>query len=88
MAAPLFGGGFVGGAGAAPYVPSDGLRLSLLNLWRGWKEDPEAHILAYEGDSQWFWFEGNFESYEKNKVDRLGAEASRPHRVTYRKLTR
>ena len=47
-----------------------------------------THILAYEGDSQWFWFEGNFESYEKNKVDRLGAEASRPHRVTYRKLTR
>jgi ATP-binding cassette ChvD family protein len=47
-----------------------------------------THILAYEGDSQWFWFEGNFESYEKNKVDRLGAEAFRPHRVTYRKLTR
>jgi ATP-binding cassette ChvD family protein len=47
-----------------------------------------THILAYEGDSQWFWFEGNFESYEKNKVERLGAEASRPHRVTYRKLTR
>jgi ATP-binding cassette ChvD family protein len=47
-----------------------------------------THILAYEGDSQWFWFEGNFESYEKNKVERLGAEASRPQRVTYRKLTR
>ncbi len=47
-----------------------------------------THILAYEGDSQWFWFEGNFESYEKNKIDRLGAEAARPHRVTYRKLTR
>ena len=47
-----------------------------------------THILAHEGDSQWFWFEGNFESYEKNKVERLGAEASRPHRVTYRKLTR
>jgi len=47
-----------------------------------------THILAYEGDSQWFWFEGNFESYEKNKVDRLGAEAARPHRATYRKLTR
>ena len=45
-------------------------------------------ILAYEGDSQWFWFEGNFESYEKNKIDRLGPEAARPHRVTYRKLTR
>ena len=47
-----------------------------------------THILAYEGDSQWFWFEGNFESYEANKVQRLGADAARPHRVTYRKLTR
>jgi ATP-binding cassette ChvD family protein len=47
-----------------------------------------THILAYEGDSQWFWFEGNFESYEENKIARLGVEASRPHRVTYRKLTR
>jgi len=47
-----------------------------------------THILAHEGESQWFWFEGNFESYEKNKVERLGVEASRPHRVTYRKLTR
>jgi len=47
-----------------------------------------THILAYEGDSSWFWFEGNFDSYEKNKVDRLGPEAARPHRATYRKLTR
>jgi ATP-binding cassette ChvD family protein len=47
-----------------------------------------THILAYEGDSQWFWFEGNFESYEKNKVERLGVDAARPHRATYRKLTR
>jgi ATP-binding cassette ChvD family protein len=51
-----------------------------------------THILAWEGTednpSQWFWFEGNYESYEKNKVDRLGADAARPHRVTYRKLTR
>jgi ATP-binding cassette ChvD family protein len=47
-----------------------------------------THILAYEGDSQWFWFEGNFESYEKNKIERLGADAARPHRATYRKLTR
>jgi ATP-binding cassette ChvD family protein len=47
-----------------------------------------THILAYEGDSQWFWFEGNFESYEKNKIERLGADAARPHRTTYRKLTR
>jgi ATP-binding cassette ChvD family protein len=47
-----------------------------------------THILAYEGDSRWFWFEGNFDSYEKNKVERLGIEAARPHRATYRKLTR
>jgi len=47
-----------------------------------------THILAYEGDAKWFWFEGNFESYEENKRERLGAEASRPHRMTYRKLTR
>ncbi|MBV9847685.1 MAG: energy-dependent translational throttle protein EttA [Kutzneria sp.] len=51
-----------------------------------------THILAWEGTeadpARWFWFEGNFEGYEKNKIDRLGAEAARPHRVTYRKLTR
>ena len=47
-----------------------------------------THILAYEGDSQWFWFEGNYDSYEKNKIDRLGPEAARPHRATYRKLSR
>jgi len=51
-----------------------------------------THILAWEGTEEqpdkWFWFEGNFEAYEKNKVDRLGVDAARPHRVTYRKLTR
>jgi ATP-binding cassette ChvD family protein len=47
-----------------------------------------THILAYEGDSSWFWFEGNFEAYEANKVERLGPDAARPHRATYRKLTR
>jgi ATP-binding cassette ChvD family protein len=47
-----------------------------------------THILAYEGDSRWFWFEGNFESYERNKIERLGAEAARPHRATHKKLTR
>ncbi|MCG0287366.1 energy-dependent translational throttle protein EttA [Streptomyces sp. PSAA01] len=47
-----------------------------------------THILAYEGESKWFWFEGNFESYEKNKVERLGPDAARPHRATYKKLTR
>ncbi|MEU4252152.1 energy-dependent translational throttle protein EttA [Amycolatopsis sp. NPDC026612] len=51
-----------------------------------------THILAWEGTdenpAQWFWFEGNFEGYEKNKVERMGAEAARPHRVTHRKLTR
>ncbi|GGM90872.1 energy-dependent translational throttle protein EttA [Thermopolyspora flexuosa] len=47
-----------------------------------------THILAWEGGSNWFWFEGNFADYEKNKIERLGPEAARPHRVTYRKLTR
>jgi ATP-binding cassette ChvD family protein len=51
-----------------------------------------THILAWEGTdenpAQWFWFEGNFEGYEKNKVERMGAEAARPHRVTHRKLKR
>ncbi|PWV57584.1 MULTISPECIES: energy-dependent translational throttle protein EttA [Nocardiopsis] len=47
-----------------------------------------THILAWEGGSSWYWFEGNFESYEKNKVERLGPEAARPHAVTHRKLTR
>ncbi|MGY1617037.1 energy-dependent translational throttle protein EttA [Geodermatophilus sp. SYSU D00691] len=47
-----------------------------------------THILAYEGESKWFWYEGNFADYEKNKIERLGAEAARPHRATYRKLAR
>jgi ATP-binding cassette ChvD family protein len=47
-----------------------------------------THILAWEGDANWYWFEGNFDAYEKNKVERLGPDAARPHRVTYRKLTR
>jgi ATP-binding cassette ChvD family protein len=51
-----------------------------------------THILAWEGTdedpAQWFWFEGNYADYEANKVDRLGVDAARPHRVTHRKLTR
>jgi len=51
-----------------------------------------THILAYEGTdenpSNWYWFEGNFESYEENKIERLGADAAKPGRSTYRKLTR
>lgn len=51
-----------------------------------------THILAYEGTEEdpanWYWFEGNFEAYEENKIARLGAEAAKPSRVTYRKLTR
>ncbi|HZK35549.1 MAG TPA: energy-dependent translational throttle protein EttA [Aeromicrobium sp.] len=51
-----------------------------------------THILAWEGNGDdpgnWYWFEGNFASYEANKVERLGEEAARPHSVTYRKLTR
>ncbi|HEX3421975.1 MAG TPA: energy-dependent translational throttle protein EttA [Sphingomicrobium sp.] len=47
-----------------------------------------THILAFEGDSEVVWFEGNFEAYEEDKIRRLGEEATRPHRMTYRKLTR
>ncbi|MGI8947653.1 MAG: energy-dependent translational throttle protein EttA [Ornithinimicrobium sp.] len=51
-----------------------------------------THILAYEGTEKdpdnWYWFEGNYGAYEENKVERLGVEAARPHRVTYRRLTR
>ena len=74
----------------------------LLDTWPGtllvvshdrWFLDRVAtHMLAYEGTeenpAQWYWYEGNFDSYEKNKVERLGPEAARPHRVTHRKLTR
>ncbi|RIJ55191.1 energy-dependent translational throttle protein EttA [Clavibacter phaseoli] len=51
-----------------------------------------THILSYEGTEEdpanWYWFEGNFESYEQNKIERLGADAAKPHRSAYRKLTR
>jgi ATP-binding cassette ChvD family protein len=51
-----------------------------------------THILAWEGndedDARWFWYEGNFGDYEANKIERLGAEAARPHRATHRRLTR
>jgi len=51
-----------------------------------------THILAYEGTEEnpdnWYWFEGNFQSYEENKMERLGEEAAKPHRTTYRRLTR
>jgi ATPase subunit of ABC transporter with duplicated ATPase domains len=51
-----------------------------------------SHILAYEGTDDnpdnWYWFEGNFEAYEENKIARLGPEAAKPHRSTYRRLTR
>jgi len=53
-----------------------------------------THILAWEGDGEdgndpkWFWFEGNFEDYERNKIERLGEEAARPHASKHRRLTR
>jgi ATP-binding cassette ChvD family protein len=47
-----------------------------------------THVLAFEGDSQVTWFEGNFEAYEEHRREQLGAEADRPHRITYKKLTR
>jgi ATP-binding cassette ChvD family protein len=60
---------------------------------RAFLDKVATHILAWEGDDasgepKWFWFEGNFESYEKNKIERLGPDAAKPHRVTHRKLTR
>ena len=60
---------------------------------RAFLDKVATHILAWEGDPvtgdpAWFWFEGNFDSYEQNKVERLGADAAKPHRVTHRKLTR
>lgn len=47
------------------------------NTWEGTDENP----------GNWFWFEGNFDSYQKNRIERLGEEASKPHRL-HRKLTR
>jgi ATP-binding cassette ChvD family protein len=51
-----------------------------------------THILAYEGTEEnpgyWHWFEGNFDAYEENKIERLGPDAAKPHRSAYRKLTR
>jgi energy-dependent translational throttle protein EttA len=47
-----------------------------------------THILAFEGDSHVEWFEGNFQDYEEDRKRRLGDEATRPHRITYKKLTR
>ncbi|PRY62108.1 MULTISPECIES: energy-dependent translational throttle protein EttA [Glycomyces] len=60
---------------------------------RAFLDKVATHILAWEGEDadgmpKWFWFEGNFESYEKNKIERLGPDAANPHRVTHRKLTR
>lgn len=60
---------------------------------RAFLDKVATHILAWEGEGEdglpkWFWFEGNFESYEKNKIERLGPDAANPHRVTHRKLTR
>jgi ATP-binding cassette ChvD family protein len=51
-----------------------------------------THILSYEGTEEdpanWYWFEGNFQAYEENKIERLGPDAAKPHRSAYRKLTR
>jgi ATP-binding cassette ChvD family protein len=47
-----------------------------------------THVLAFEGDSQVVWFEGNFDAYEEHRRQRLGADADRPHRITYKRLVR
>ena len=62
---------------------------AVVNSHDRWFLDRVAtHILAFEGDSQVVWFEGNLEAYEENRRNRLGAEADRPHRITYKRLTR
>ena len=70
----------------------DNDRRRALKVIRWFLDRTATHILAWEGTDdepgRWFWFEGNFASYEANKVERLGAEAARPHRVTHRRLTR
>ena len=74
----------------------EGLDLAEINRIAGydmWFLDRIAtHILAYEGTDEapdkWYWFEGNFEAYEQNKIERLGVDAATPHRSTHRKLTR
>ena len=64
----------------------------VINNERWLLERIATKILAYEGTAekpdQWYWFEGNFEAYEANKVERLGADAANPAKSTYRKLTR
>ena len=47
-----------------------------------------THMLAFEGDSQVVWFEGNYQDYEKNRHERLGADADTPHRIKYKPLVR
>ena len=47
-----------------------------------------THVLAFEGDSQAVWFEGNFSDYERDRKKRLGADADQPHRIKYKPLTR
>ena len=56
--------------------------------WTGSRPTSWPGRAPTQDPAKWFWFEGNFASYEANKVERLGPEAARPHRVTYRKLTR
>ncbi len=71
-----------GGAAGLPGLRGD-------HLHDRWFLDRVAtHVLAFEGDSQVAWFEGNFEAYEEHRRAALGAEADRPHRITYKKLTR
>jgi energy-dependent translational throttle protein EttA len=65
-------------AGCAVIIPHD----------RWFLDRVATHVLAFEGDSQVLWFEGNFEAYEEHRRGRLGAEADRPHRITYKRLTR
>ena len=62
--------------------------LTTVGSWTAWQPTSWSWEGTDENPDQWYWFEGNFESYEKNKIERLGPEAAKPHRVVHRKLTR
>jgi len=69
-------------------VASAALRQKVADFSRRRLDRIETHVLAFEGESQVTWFEGNFEAYEEHRRALLGAEADRPHRITYKRLTR
>ena len=71
-------------AAAAPQATAESSEPAQYSLTVNGKE----YYLAFEGNSEVFWFEGNFSEYEDNRHDRLGVEADQPHRIKYKRLTR